>query len=165
MTETPFEVHRGECSSLLAQAQALLSGQRDLIANAANLSALLFYTLRQVNWVGFYFLQHDRLVLGPFQGKPACVFIPIGQGVCGTALVSGTVQRVADVHEFSGHIACDIESRSEIVVPLRRDGSVVGVLDVDSPVRGRFDQQDEKLLSEIAELFVRSVDWPPTSGI
>jgi len=163
MSEESFEVRRGEYSSLPAQAQALLAGQRDLIANAANLSALLFHTLEQVNWVGFYFRQQERLVLGPFQGKPACVFIPIGQGVCGTAAVTGTVQRVADVHEFPGHIACDVGSRSEIVVPLWCGGTVVGVLDVDSPQRDRFDQQDEKLLSNIAELFVNSVDWPPTA--
>lgn len=146
-------------ADLLAQAQALLSGQRDLVANAANLSALLFFGLEQVNWAGFYFLKDGELLVGPFQGKPACVKIPLGQGVCGTAAATGRVQRVADVEEFPGHIACDIDSRSEIVIPLRVDGIVMGVLDLDSSVSHRFDEQDEQLLVAIAELFVRSVDW------
>ena len=144
---------------LLSQARALLGGQRDLVANAANLSALLFHALEQVNWVGFYFLKHGELVVGPFQGKPACVRIPLGKGVCGTAAVTRRVQRVADVHAFPGHIACDIESRSEIVVPLLASGVLLGVLDLDSPVTDRFSQRDEDMLVELAELFVRSVDW------
>jgi GAF domain-containing protein len=157
--EQPFEVRAGDNDALLAQATALLSGQRDLVANSANLSALLFHALEDVNWAGFYFLKNGQLVVGPFQGKPACVTIPIGRGVCGTAALTRRVQRVDDVHEFPGHIACDIDSRSEIVVPLL-DGNVLrGVLDVDSPVPGRFDEDDEELLIEIAELFVRSADW------
>jgi len=144
---------------LLSQARALLGGQRDLVANAANLSALLFYALKQVNWVGFYFLKHGELVVGPFQGKPACVRIPLGKGVCGTAAATRRVQRVADVHAFPGHIACDIQSRSEIVVPLLASGALLGVLDLDSPVTDRFSQQDEDMLVELADLFVRSVDW------
>jgi len=157
--DKPFEVKPGEDSLLLTQAAELLAGQRDLIANAANLSALLFYTLENVNWVGFYFLKNGELIVGPFQGKPACVTIPLGSGVCGTAAASRRVQRVDDVHEFPGHIACDIESRSEIVVPLLDDGVLLGVLDLDSPLKQRFDQQDEKLLVDIAELFMQSVDW------
>ena len=157
--DKPFEVKPGEDSLLLTQAAELLAGQRDLIANAANLSALLFYTLENVNWVGFYFLKNGELIVGPFQGKPACVKIPLGSGVCGTAAASRRVQRVDDVHEFPGHIACDIESRSEIVVPLLDDGVLRGVLDLDSPLKQRFDQQDEKLLVDIAELFMQSVDW------
>ena len=155
----PFEANDGSGSGLLAQARALLGGQRDLVANAANLSALLFYALEQVNWVGFYFLKDGQLVVGPFQGRPACVTIPLGRGVCGTAAATRRVQRVADVHDFPGHIACDVESRSEIVVPLLADGTLLGVLDLDSPVAKRFTRQDEELLVEIAECFVQSVDW------
>lgn len=157
--EQPFAENIGSGSGLLAQARALLGGQRDLVANAANLSALLFYALEQVNWVGFYFLKDGQLVVGPFQGRPACVTIPLGRGVCGTAAATRRVQRVADVHDFPGHIACDVESRSEIVVPLLADGTLLGVLDLDSPVAKRFTRQDEELLVEIAECFVQSVDW------
>ena len=146
-------------TDLVGQARSLLAGQRDLVANAANLSALLFYALEQVNWVGFYFLKDGQLVVGPFQGRPACVTIPLGSGVCGTAAATRRVQRVADVHDFPGHIACDVESRSEIVVPLLADGTLLGVLDLDSPVARRFTRQDEELLVEIAECFVQSVDW------
>jgi GAF domain-containing protein len=144
--------------SLVAQAKALLAGQRDRVANAANLSALLYHSLDQVNWAGFYFLRGGQLVVGPFQGRPACVTIPMGQGVCGTAAASRQVQRVADVHAFDGHIACDTASRSEIVLPLVKDGDLIGVLDIDSPVENRFDDHDEALLCEIAELFIDSVD-------
>ena len=158
--DQPFEVRSGDKAVVLNQATALLGGQRDLVANAANLSALLFHALDRVNWAGFYFLKHGELVVGPFQGKPACVTIPLGRGVCGTAAVTRQVQRVDDVHDFPGHIACDVESRSEIVVPLIAGDALLGVLDVDSPVPGRFDQRDEELLIEIAGLFVRSVDWP-----
>lgn len=146
-------------ADLMSQAEALLRGQRDLVANAANLSALLFHALEQVNWVGFYFLKNGELVVGPFQGKPACVTIPLGKGVCGTAAATRQVQRVADVHAFPGHIACDIESRSEIVVPLLTGGALLGVLDLDSPVTDRFSQRDEDMLVELVGLFVRSVDW------
>ena len=159
MKDQPFEVLGGDRATLLPQAQALLAGQRDLVANAANLSALLFYALEDVNWAGFYFLKEGRLLVGPFQGKPACVEIPVGRGVCGAAAATRQVQRVADVHAFPGHIACDIDSRSEIVVPLLDDGVLRGVLDLDSPVPGRFDEDDEVVLVRIAELFVRSVDW------
>lgn len=136
-----------------------MSGQRDLVANAANLSALLYHALDDVNWVGFYFLKEERLVVGPFQGKPACVEIPLGRGVCGVAAATRQVQRVADVHAFPGHIACDIDSRSEIVLPLVDRGVLRGVLDLDSPSPGRFDEDDEVVLADIAKLFVRSVEW------
>lgn len=142
---------------LAEQAAALLSGPRDPIANAANLSALLYHALENVNWVGFYFLKGGRLVLGPFQGLPACVTIDLGKGVCGKAAETGQVQRVADVHAFEGHIACDAASRSEIVIPLLRDEELLGVLDVDSPVIERFDENDEKLLCEIADIYLRSI--------
>ena len=143
---------------LAARARALLAGESDLIANAANLSALLFHALDDVNWAGFYFLQGDELVVGPFQGQPACVRIPPGRGVCGAAAASRTVQRVADVHAFEGHIACDAASRSEIVIPLVRNDELLGVLDLDSPVRNRFSEQDEALLREIAEIFLESLE-------
>ena len=147
-----------DSEQLATQAAALLSGQRDPVANAANLSSLLFYSLGNVNWVGFYFLKNDELIVGPFQGKPACARIPIGKGVCGTAAVSREVQRVGDVHEFEGHIACDADSRSEIVLPLIRNGQLLGVLDLDSPIPDRFGERDEELLRKIAEIYIRSLD-------
>ena len=156
----PFELWGRDRASLLAQAKALLAGQRDLVANAANLSALLFHGLENVNWVGFYFVKGNELLVGPFQGKPACVTIPLGRGVCGTAAATGEVRRVADVHAFAGHIACDADSRSEIVLPLAYGGQVRGVLDLDSPLPGRFDERDEDMLREIAATFVNAVDWP-----
>lgn len=145
-------------SRLLDQAEALLAGYSDPVANAANLSALLFLALENVNWVGFYFLKDGRLLVGPFQGKPACVEIPLGKGVCGIAAASRKIQRVADVNAFEGHIACDIESRSEIVLPLIKGRELLGVLDIDSPVPGRFSHEDEVMLTQLAELFVRSLD-------
>ena len=145
-------------ASLIQQAQALLAGQRDRIANAANLSSLLFHQLDDVNWAGFYFLRGGELVVGPFQGKPACVSIPLGKGVCGTAAASREAQLVPDVHAFDGHIACDTNSRSEIVVPLIHHGEVLGVLDLDSPTTGRFDESDLSLLVEIAEIYLASID-------
>jgi len=144
-------------SSLVIQARGLLSVESDVIANAANLSALLFMELEQVNWVGFYFLQGKELVLGPFQGKPACVRIPLGQGVCGTAAQSRETQRVMDVHEFAGHIACDTASRSELVVPLVLKGELLGVLDIDSPVMDRFSENDQRILEEVAQVFLDSI--------
>jgi L-methionine (R)-S-oxide reductase len=144
--------------TLTAQARGLLSGCRDRIANAANLAALLFMELPDINWVGFYFLQGDQLVLGPFQGKPACVTIPLGRGVCGTAAATRSTQRVDDVHAFAGHIACDVDSRSEIVVPLIRDGELIGVLDIDSPLLGRFSGKDQELIEEIASVYLAESD-------
>lgn len=144
-------------SGLAAQAQGLLSAESDMIANAANLSALLFMSLEQVNWVGFYFLKDGELVLGPFQGKPACVRIPMGRGVCGKAAETRQTQRVADVDQFSDHIACDAASRSEIVVPLVRNGELLGVLDIDSPVTERFSADDQDMLEELAAVYLRSI--------
>ncbi|HIF9071743.1 GAF domain-containing protein [Photobacterium damselae] len=128
---------------LTQQALALIEGEKDLIANISNISALLNMELEDINWVGFYLLKDDQLVLGPFQGKPACVRIPVGRGVCGSAVSEKKVQRVADVHAFPGHIACDAVSNSEIVLPLIVSGEVIGVLDIDSPSLSRFDQNDE----------------------
>lgn len=143
---------------LQAQAESLLSGQRNRISNAANLGALIYQELPEVNWVGFYFLVGDMLMLGPFQGKPACVEIPMGQGVCGTAAQTGKLQRVSNVHDFDGHIACDVDSESELVVPLVKDGRLLGVLDVDSPRRDRFSEEDEAGLSSLAAVYLASID-------
>lgn len=143
--------------AIVEQASSLLAGQGDLVANAANLSSLLFHALDEVNWVGFYFLKGDKLIVGPFQGRPACVAIPMGRGVCGTAAALRKVQRVPDVHAFDGHIACDAASRSEIVIPLIRNGELLGVLDLDSPVTDRFDQDDEDFLRKMAGVFVKSL--------
>lgn len=137
-------------ASLAAQARGLLSGYPHRIAAAANLSALLYQALEDVNWVGFYFLEGETLVLGPFQGKPACVTIPVGRGVCGTAVAENAIQRVADVHAFDGHIACDTASRSELVVPVSLAGEIVGVLDIDSPSPGRFSEADAEGIAAIA---------------
>lgn len=139
---------------LLAEAHALVQGERDAIANAANLSALLAHRLPDINWVGFYLMREGELVVGPFQGKPACVRIAVGRGVCGTAAARRQTVVVPDVHAFPGHIACDSASNSEIVVPLLRNGVVLGVLDVDSPRFDRFDADDQAGLEAIAALYV-----------
>ena len=144
-------------AQLLAQARALLHGERDRIANAANLSALVYHALPQLNWVGFYFFDGTELVVGPFQGLPACVRIPLDKGVCGAAARTRSTQRVADVHAFPGHIACDSASRSELVVPLLRDGDLLGVFDLDSPQPARFDADDQRGLEAIAAAFVESL--------
>ena len=132
---------------LTKQAVALIESEKDYIANLSNISALLFMELENLNWAGFYLTKGDELVLGPFQGKPACVRIPMGKGVCGTAAQTNSVQRVYDVHEFEGHIACDAASNSEIVIPFTINGEVVGVLDIDSPNIGRFNEIDEEGLT------------------
>jgi len=144
-------------AQLLAQAQALLHGERDRIANAANLSALVNHSLPDLNWVGFYLYDGNELVVGPFQGLPACVRIPLDKGVCGAAARTRTTQRVADVDTFPGHIACDSASRSELVVPLVVDGELFGVLDLDSPSPDRFDADDQAGIEAIARAFVASL--------
>lgn len=145
--------------SLAAQLRALVQGEPDLIANLANASALLNSALPDINWVGFYLLkQEDELVLGPFQGKPACLRIPVGKGVCGTAVSTGRVQRVADVHQFAGHIACDSASNSEIVLPLWVGKKVVAVLDIDSPNFDRFDAEDQTGLELIVNE-LKNLNW------
>jgi GAF domain-containing protein len=143
---------------LHAQLGGLVSGERDAVANAANAAALLFHTLPDLNWAGFYILREGELVLGPFQGKPACIRIAVGRGVCGTAVAEGRSQLVPDVHAFPGHIACDAASRSELVVPLRRNGEVVGVLDLDSPLPGRFDEEDRQGCETFAEMLMAASD-------
>jgi GAF domain-containing protein len=141
-------------AQLLEQARALMAGEADRVANAANLSALLFNGLPELNWAGFYFFDGRELVVGPFQGLPACVRIPLDKGVCGAAARSGQTQRIADVDAFPGHIACDSASRSELVVPLRRNEALVGVLDLDSPVPDRFDADDQAGIEAIAQAWI-----------
>lgn len=138
--------------ALNAQLAALIHGIPHRIANLANASALLYHTLGGLNWAGFYLLENDVLVLGPFQGKPACIEIPVGRGVCGVAVAEGRTQLVRDVHQFPGHIACDSASNSEIVVPIRADGTIVGVLDIDSPNIGRFTDEDRIGLEAFVEV-------------
>lgn len=144
---------------LRQQADGLFAGERDPWANAANLSALLFESLPDLNWAGLYFLRGGGLVVGPFQGRVACVRIALGAGVCGTAAAERRTVIVRDVHEFPGHIACDAASNSEIVVPLIAGNRLIGVLDLDSPTVGRFSQADAALLEPIAELLVTASDW------
>jgi L-methionine (R)-S-oxide reductase len=144
-------------SDLIQQASGLLSGQSHRVANAANLSALLFNALPDINWAGFYFLEGDELMVGPFQGQPACVRIAMGKGVCGTAAATRTTQRVADVHAFEGHIACDPASRSELVVPLVVDGHLIGVLDIDSPKPDRFSEDDQAGIEALARVYTDSL--------
>lgn len=134
------------------QLRALVEGVPHPMANLANAAALLWQGLPDINWAGFYLLEGDRLILGPFQGKPACVEIAVGRGVCGTAIARGTTIRVGDVHTFPGHIACDSESRAEIVIPLRKSGRIVGVLDIDSPFYDRFSTYDQENLEFFAEI-------------
>jgi GAF domain-containing protein len=143
---------------LVRQAEGLLSVSSNRISNAANLSALLYQELTDVSWVGFYFLQGETLMLGPFQGKPACVSIELGKGVCGIAAVSAEIIRVADVEAFDGHIACDAEARSEIVVPLFIRGDLLGVLDVDSTRVDRFSEEDEVGLKALTQVYLSSID-------
>lgn len=145
-------------AELLAQARALFEGERDPVANAANLSALIFHALPDLNWAGFYWMKGGGLVLGPFQGKPACVRIAVGQGVCGTAVRDRRTIVVPDVHAFPGHIACDSASNSEVVVPIVQGGRVLGVLDLDSPLRGRFDEEDARGLESVVQAFVAATD-------
>ena len=158
---TPSTLSGGKAEQyqqLIAQWQALLQGERHRIANAANLSALLFNSLPDLNWLGFYFLEQGELVVGPFQGLPACVRIALGKGVCGTAALTREPQLVADVHAFEGHIACDSASQSELVVPLIQNGELIGVLDIDSPLLDRFDAEDQVAFERIAELFCQGSD-------
>ena len=158
-TASPLSGDKAEqYEQLIAQCQALLHGERHRVANAANLSALLFNSLPEINWLGFYFMQDGELVVGPFQGLPACVRIALGKGVCGTAAASRETQLVPDVHAFPGHIACDSASQSELVVPLIKDGEVIGVLDIDSPVLDRFDTVDQAAFERIAGLFCAGSD-------
>lgn len=154
-----YPTNKKELYPLLAeQLKALTDGESHAIPNLANCSALLFHALKDINWAGFYLVETDEttgkeyLLLGPFQGKTACIRIPSGRGVCGTALAKDEIQLVKDVHEFPGHIACDSASNSEIVLPIHKDGKVVGVLDIDSPMLARFDEEDKEGLQKLVEI-------------
>ena len=147
-------------SNLAAQLRSLIEGERDFIANAGNVSSLLYHSLPDLNWAGFYLLKDGELVLGPFQGKPACVRIAMGKGVCGTAAEQRQTILVDNVHEFPGHIACDSESNSEIVVPLINEQQLIGVLDLDSPLVGRFDEEDARGLNDLVSIFIESLPTP-----
>jgi len=153
MTRSKRELY----DQLAAQLSNLLAGERDLIANAANFAALVFHWLPDLNWAGFYFVKDDELLLGPFQGKPACMRIKLGQGVCGTAATKCATTIVPNVHEFPGHITCDSDSNSEIVVPLMKDLRLLGVLDLDSPSLSRFDQEDAAGLETLVRILLSSV--------
>jgi L-methionine (R)-S-oxide reductase len=154
-----FRNKDADYASLADELSGLLAGEQDLVANAANTAALLFDALPDINWAGFYFLRardglDSELVVGPFQGKPACVRIPLGKGVCGTAAATRKTLVVRDVHEFPGHIACDAASQSEIVVPLLKGDALLGVLDIDSPLLARFDDADRRGIERLAAIFV-----------
>ncbi|MDG9885658.1 GAF domain-containing protein [Pseudomonas putida CSV86] len=148
----------GGYALLAAQLEALLSGERDFIANAAQFSAFLYNQVDDLNWAGFYLNRDGELVLGPFQGQVACVRIAFGRGVCGAAAASLETQRVEDVHAFPGHIACDSASNSELVIPLVKDGRLIGVLDLDSPKLARFGVEDQAGLERLAEIFLQATD-------
>ena len=157
-TASPLSGDKAEqYQQLIAQCQALLHGERHRVANAANLSALLFNSLPDINWLGFYFMQDGELVVGPFQGLPACVRIPLDKGVCGAAASQRVTQRIEDVDAFPGHIACDSASRSELVVPLVHGDTLIGVFDLDSPSLARFDADDQAGLEAIAAVFVEAL--------
>ncbi len=169
MSETHLDVYptdKKELYTLLAeQLTALTDGEPHAIPNLANCSALLFYALKDINWAGFYLTQTNEatgkeyLLLGPFQGKTACIRIPSGRGVCGTALATGEIQLVKDVHEFPGHIACDSASNSEIVLPICKNGNIVGVLDIDSPMVARFDEEDREGLQKLVEILEKACEF------
>lgn len=143
---------------LLPYIEALLEGEQDMIANMANMSSLLFNMMPDVNWAGFYIYKEMQLVLGPFHGLPACIRIPMGKGVCGTAAVSRQTQLVMDVHDFPGHIACDGDTNSEIVIPIMVNSKLIGVLDIDSPILKRFDDIDQRYLQQCVDLLVEAIN-------
>ena len=156
-TQTLSGTKPEQYAQLVAQARALIDGEPDRVANAANLSALIYHALPDLNWAGFYFYDGTELVVGPFQGLPACVRIALDKGVCGAAARTRQTQRVADVEAFPGHIACDAASRSELVVPLVKGDRLIGVLDLDSPRVDRFDEEDQRGLEALAHAFLESL--------
>jgi GAF domain-containing protein len=166
MTEikTEYPENKAELYALLKQQlEALTESESHIMANLSNASALLSGALQNINWAGFYLMHDGSLLLGPFQGKTACIRIPVGKGVCGTAVAEDKTQLIADVHQFPSHIACDSASNSEIVVPIRFGGQVVGVLDIDSPEFNRFDEEDKAGLEELVEIIEVNCDWRNTS--
>ncbi|GAA5187850.1 GAF domain-containing protein [Ferrimonas gelatinilytica] len=155
-----LSVQQHDYALMAQQARSLIADEPNLIANLSNLSALIYHNVERVNWAGFYLMEgKDELVLGPFQGQVACVRIPVGRGVCGTAVATGEDQRIDDVHQFPGHIACDAASESELVLPIRRHGEIIGVLDIDSPEQNRFTEQDRAgmrlIVSELEQYLER----------
>ena len=152
------DTKKGMYEDLLSFAEGLFYEERDAVANMGNMASLIYHILPDVNWSGFYLFKEEMLVLGPFHGKPACIRIPLGKGVCGTAAKMKETQLVPDVHAFSGHIACDGETASEIVIPLIKGGRLVGVLDLDSPVKDRFDEEDQHYLEVLADKLVMASD-------
>src|SRR5882724_1867868 len=159
LTHVPTNNKTELYSFMSAQVSSVFENERDFIANMANYAALIYHTLPDLNWAGFYLLRGKDLVLGPFQGRPACVRIPLGKGVCGTAAAQRETLVVPDVNAFPGHIACDVASRSEIVVPLLPNGELAGVLDVDAPEENRFGEEDRAGLERMAAILVAKVDW------
>lgn len=155
-----YPENKPECYQLVqTQLKSMLEDEPFVLPNLSNTSALLNLALKDINWVGFYLIHNNELLLGPFQGKPACVHISIGKGVCGTAVAQDATQLVRDVHEFPGHIACDSASRSEIVIPIHNNGRIVGVLDIDSPAIARFDAEDQEGLEEVVRILEAACDW------
>lgn len=152
-----MEERRTDYHLLIQNAEALLGMTENRVSNLANASALLYDALPEINWAGFYLMEEGRLILGPFQGKVACVLIEVGKGVCGTAVMKDATQLVADVHQFPGHIACDSASNSEIVVPLHKDGQIIGVMDIDSPLLSRFTEEDKAGLEAFARIVEKHV--------
>ncbi|MBS0993235.1 GAF domain-containing protein [Gluconobacter cerinus] len=150
-------IHRLTVEDLVETVESVVASETDQIANMANIAALLFEALPDINWAGFYLFKDDQLVLGPFQGRLACTRIPLGKGVCGTVGQQKTTLVVPDVHAFPGHIACDAASASEIVVPILHDGNLIGVLDIDSPVKNRFDAEDQAMIEKIVSAFEKTL--------
>jgi len=150
-------IHRLTVEDLVETVESVVASETDQIANMANIAALLFEALPDINWAGFYLFKDDQLVLGPFQGRLACTRIPLGKGVCGTVAQQKTTLVVPDVHAFPGHIACDAASASEIVVPILHDGNLIGVLDIDSPVKNRFDAEDQVMIEKIVSAFEKTL--------
>lgn len=138
----------------------LICTEKDWLANLSNSSALMWLLMEKINWVGFYLYKNEELVLGPFQGKPACTHIELGKGVCGTAALTRETQLVTNVHEFPGHIACDSDSNSEIVVPIIKDDKLIGVIDIDSPILNRFDEDDKKYIEKFVSILVKYINFP-----
>ncbi len=144
---------------ILLFAKGLMEGEEDTIANLANVSSLLYQTMTDINWAGFYLLRENELILGPFHGNPACIRIQVGFGVCGNAISQNKTQLVEDVHQYPGHIACDRATNSEIVIPIHNEGQIVGVLDIDSPILNRFDEEDKENLEKLVKLIEDACDW------
>ena len=144
---------------ILQQAEEIINAEPWYVAAMSNLSSLIMESLSDLNWAGFYLFRDRKLVVGPFQGKPACIHIPVGRGVCGTAVAEDRIQVVPDVHLFPGHIACDCASESEIVIPIHQDGKIIAVLDIDSPVKNRFSAEDSAMLSELVRLMEQKLCW------